>query len=217
MTKTFEFLFDFGGPNSYLAHKALPDLCAQTGAQAVYVPVLLGGLFKITNNQAPMIRYAETPAKRNYEMLEFDRFVKRHHLPFRMNPHFPINSLHLMRGAVAARLHPATPELRIAVLPSGKVVGPEARAFLLPTAWKTMVFVSLLLLLAKALHNSWGPPSVRLCVKESFLFLFLRTSLYGTDREAAAAAGGGADGGDTPRPADCRPAGGAGLYDMAGV
>lgn len=103
MTKTFEFLFDFGGPNSYLAHKALPDLCAQTGAQAVYVPVLLGGLFKITNNQAPMIRYAETPAKRNYEMLEFDRFVMRHHLPFQMNPHFPINSLHLMRGAVAAR------------------------------------------------------------------------------------------------------------------
>lgn len=103
MSKTVEFLFDFGGPNSYLAHKVLPDLCARTGADAVYTPILLGGLFKLTNNQAPLIRYAETPAKRNYEMLEFDRFVKAHNIPFRMNPHFPINSLHLMRGAVAAQ------------------------------------------------------------------------------------------------------------------
>ena len=102
MTKSFEFLFDFGGPNSYLAHKVLPAICEQTGAEAVYVPILLGGLFKITNNQAPLIRYAETPAKRDYEMLEFDRFVKANQLPFRMNPHFPINSLQLMRGAVAA-------------------------------------------------------------------------------------------------------------------
>lgn len=103
MAKSFEFLFDFGGPNSYLAHKILPDLCAQTGAEVVYTPILLGGLFKLTNNQAPLMRYAETPAKRNYEMLEFDRFVKAHSIPFRMNPHFPINSLHLMRGAVAAQ------------------------------------------------------------------------------------------------------------------
>ncbi len=103
MAKTLEFLFDFGGPNSYLAHKALPAICAQTGAEVVYIPILLGGLFKLTNNQAPLIRYADTPAKRNYEMLEFDRFVKAHQLPFKMNPHFPINSLYLMRGAVAAQ------------------------------------------------------------------------------------------------------------------
>lgn len=103
VSKSFEFLFDFGGPNSYLAHKVLPELCASTDATATYVPILLGGLFKITNNQAPMIRYAETPAKRNYEMLEFDRFVKAHNIPFKMNPSFPINSLHLMRGAVAAQ------------------------------------------------------------------------------------------------------------------
>lgn len=103
MANTFEFLFDFGGPNSYLAHKMLPEICARTSAEAVYVPILLGGLFKLTNNQAPLMRYADTPAKRNYEMLEFDRFVKAHRLPFKMNPHFPINSLHLMRGAVAAQ------------------------------------------------------------------------------------------------------------------
>lgn len=103
VVKSFEFLFDFGGPNSYLAHKLLPEICALTGAEVIYTPVLLGGLFKLTNNQAPLIRYAETPAKRNYEMLEFDRFVKAHRLPFKMNPHFPINSLYLMRGAVAAQ------------------------------------------------------------------------------------------------------------------
>lgn len=103
MAKNLEFLFDFGGPNSYLAHKSLPEICARTGAELVYVPILLGGLFKLTNNQAPMMRYAETPAKRNYEMLEFDRFVKAHALPFKMNPRFPINSLYLMRGAVAAQ------------------------------------------------------------------------------------------------------------------
>ena len=103
MAKSFEFLFDFGGPNSYLTHKMVPDLCARTGAEVVYTPILLGGLFKLTNNQAPLMRYAETPAKRNYEMLEFDRFVKTHKLPFVMNPHFPINSLYLMRGAVAAQ------------------------------------------------------------------------------------------------------------------
>ena len=103
MAKNLEFLFDFGGPNSYLAHKSLPEICARAGAELVYVPILLGGLFKLTNNQAPMMRYAETPAKRNYEMLEFDRFVKAHALPFKMNPRFPINSLYLMRGAVAAQ------------------------------------------------------------------------------------------------------------------
>jgi 2-hydroxychromene-2-carboxylate isomerase len=103
MTKTIEFLFDFGGPNSYLAHKALPELASRTGAEVIYTPILLGGLFKITNNQAPLIRYAETPAKRNYEMLEFQRFIKAHNIPFKMNPHFPINSLLLMRGSVAAQ------------------------------------------------------------------------------------------------------------------
>jgi 2-hydroxychromene-2-carboxylate isomerase len=103
MAKIFEFLFDFGGPNSYLAHKMLPDLCARTGAEVVYVPILLGGLFKLTNNQAPMMRYAETPAKQKYEMLEFDRFVKAHAIPFKMNPRFPLNTLYVMRGAIAAQ------------------------------------------------------------------------------------------------------------------
>jgi 2-hydroxychromene-2-carboxylate isomerase len=104
MTKSFDFIFDFAGPNGYLAHKMLPDLCARTGAVANYVPCLLGAIMRATNNQPPMLRYAETPAKRDYEMLEFNRFIIAHGLSkFRMNPGFPINSLTLMRGAVAAQ------------------------------------------------------------------------------------------------------------------
>ena len=103
MSKNLEFLFDFGGPNSYLAYKMLPDLCTRTGAKVLYVPILLGGLFKLTNNQAPMMRYAETPAKQKYEMLEFQRFVNAHAIPFKMNPRFPLNTLYVMRGAIAAQ------------------------------------------------------------------------------------------------------------------
>jgi 2-hydroxychromene-2-carboxylate isomerase len=104
MTKSFDFLFDFGGPNSYLAHRVLPEFCAKTGATANYVPILLGGLFKATGNSAPMIRYADTPAKRDYELLEFRRFIDAHSLTkFVRNPVFPMNTLTLMRGAVAAQ------------------------------------------------------------------------------------------------------------------
>ena len=98
VVKQFDFLFDVGGPNGYLAHKVLPEFCAAHGAVAVYRPVLLGGLFKATGNRPPMMRYADAPAKLNYEMLEFRRFIARHGLTrFRMNPHFPVNSLMAMR------------------------------------------------------------------------------------------------------------------------
>jgi 2-hydroxychromene-2-carboxylate isomerase len=103
MAKTLEFLFDFGGPNSYLAYTMLPELSARTGTEIIYTPILLGGLFKLTNNQAPMLRYAETPAKRDYELLEFQRFIKAHNIPFKMNPHFPINTMLVMRGCVVAQ------------------------------------------------------------------------------------------------------------------
>ncbi len=130
VSKSFEFLFDFGGPNSYLAHKVLPALCARTGATVTYTPILLGGLFKLTNNQAPMMRYAETPAKRDYELLEFERFVRAHALPFRMNPHFPINSMQAMRGAVAAQRQgcfmPYVEVIMAAMWEDGENTGDEA-------------------------------------------------------------------------------------------
>lgn len=102
MPKTLEFVFDPGGPNSYLAWKALPPILERTGATLVYRPVSLGGLFKLTGNRAPMMRYADSPAKWAYEQLEFERFVAAHRIPFKMNPVFPQNTLTLMRAAVAA-------------------------------------------------------------------------------------------------------------------
>ncbi|MAC90527.1 2-hydroxychromene-2-carboxylate isomerase [Maricaulis sp.] len=98
-----EYLIDFASPNAWLAHKALPGLLERTGATVRYTPVLLGGLFKLTGNQAPMIAYADIPNKLAYEGREFERFIERHGITgFRFNPHFPVNTLLLMRMAVAA-------------------------------------------------------------------------------------------------------------------
>jgi 2-hydroxychromene-2-carboxylate isomerase len=97
------FHFDFGSPNAYLAHRLIPGIEARTGAHFRYVPVLLGGLFKLTGNQAPMVAFAGVPNKLAYERREMQRFIDRHDLTaFRMNPFFPVNTLMLMRGAVAA-------------------------------------------------------------------------------------------------------------------
>lgn len=98
------FYFDFGSPNAYLAHRALPGVEARTGARFDYAPVLLGGLFKLSGNQSPMTAFAAIPNKLAYELIEMRRFVAKHGLAaFRMNPHFPVNTLALMRGAVAAQ------------------------------------------------------------------------------------------------------------------
>ncbi|MEY1662226.1 2-hydroxychromene-2-carboxylate isomerase [Isoalcanivorax beigongshangi] len=103
MSQTLEFIFDFASPNAYLSHKVLPALAQRTGAELVYTPCLLGGIFKATGNQAPMLAFAGVPSKLQYGLLEMRRFVARHQLPFQMNPHFPLNTLLLMRGAVAAQ------------------------------------------------------------------------------------------------------------------
>ena len=100
---TVDFLFDFGSPNAYLSHRVVPDIEKRTGARFVYVPVLLGGIFKLTNNQPPMVAFGNIKNKMPYEMLETRRFVTRHRLAaFSFNPHFPVNTLVLMRAAVAA-------------------------------------------------------------------------------------------------------------------
>lgn len=103
MASTVEFIFDFASPNAYLAHKVLPGMLAGTGAAIAYTPCLLGGIFKGTGNRAPMVQYADIPAKLAYEHLEMRRFIAAHRLDaFRMNPHFPVNTLVLMRAAIAA-------------------------------------------------------------------------------------------------------------------
>ena len=104
MTKAIEFLFDFGSPNAYLVHKVVPELEARIGDKVVYQPILLGGLFKLTNNKPPMMAFADVPAKMAYMKLEMKRFVAANKLDaYRFNSHFPVNTLHLMRGVFAAR------------------------------------------------------------------------------------------------------------------
>ncbi len=103
-TPTVQFLFDFGSLNAYLSHKLIPRIEARTGATFEYVPILLGGLFKLANNRSPMEAYAGIPNKLAYEHVEIDRFVRRHGLTaFKWNPFFPVNTLQIMRGAVAAQ------------------------------------------------------------------------------------------------------------------
>ena len=104
------FWFDFASPNAYLVHRVIPQIEARTGARFHYVPTLLGGLFKLTGNQAPMIAFAGIPNKLAYERREMERFIARHALTqFRMNPHFPVNTLALMRCAVAAEAQDMLP------------------------------------------------------------------------------------------------------------
>ncbi len=99
-----EFIFDFGSPNAYLAYRALPPILERTGARLVINPCLLGGIFKATGNLAPAIAFAPIKGKFEYEMLELRRFVAKHRFEkFRLNPHFPVNTLMLMRGLVAAQ------------------------------------------------------------------------------------------------------------------
>jgi 2-hydroxychromene-2-carboxylate isomerase len=105
MTPRVEFHFDFGSPNAYAAHRAIPAIERRTGATFGYVPILLGGVFKLTNNKSPVVQFKDIKNKLDYERLEFARFAKRHGLSrFRMNPNFPVNTLAIMRGAVAAEM-----------------------------------------------------------------------------------------------------------------
>jgi 2-hydroxychromene-2-carboxylate isomerase len=98
------FYFDFGSPNAYLAHKVIPNIEQRSGAKFIYVPALLGGIFKATGNRSPAEAFAGIPAKLAYEGKETQRFVRRHAITdYARNPHFPVNTLLIMRGAIAAQ------------------------------------------------------------------------------------------------------------------
>ena len=100
-----QFHFDFGSPNAYLSHKILPEIERRTGVKFDYVPILLGGIFKATNNRSPLEAFASIKNKFEYERLEMKRFIEKHGLDhFQMNPFFPVNTLTLMRGAVAMKM-----------------------------------------------------------------------------------------------------------------
>ncbi len=101
---TVEFHFDFGSPNAYLAHLVIPQIEARTGIRFDYIPVLLGGVFKATNNVSPAISLAGIKNKPEYSGIETRRFLKAYGVEgYAPNPHFPVNTLQIMRGAVFAR------------------------------------------------------------------------------------------------------------------
>jgi 2-hydroxychromene-2-carboxylate isomerase len=116
MTGRVEFFFDYGSPYSYIADANLPGLLERTGAEVVYRPMLLGGVFKATGNQSPALESCE--AKRNYGGANLSRWVQRLDLPFRMNPHFPINTITLMRGAIAAQREETFNAYHAAIFPA---------------------------------------------------------------------------------------------------
>src|SRR5471032_141243 len=101
MSKTLEFFFDLGSPATYLAYTQLPALCAATGATLVYQPMLLGGVFKATGNASPIT----VPAKGRYLFNDLSRYAQRYNVTLKFNPHFPINTLMLMRAVTGMQLH----------------------------------------------------------------------------------------------------------------
>jgi len=104
MGATIEFIFDFGSPNVYLAYRTLPPILERTGARIAINPCLLGGIFKATGNASPVVAFANVKGKLEYEALELRRFVAKHRLhKYRHNPHFPVNSLLLLQGLIAAQ------------------------------------------------------------------------------------------------------------------
>jgi 2-hydroxychromene-2-carboxylate isomerase len=100
MTKAVEFLFDVGSPYSYLAYHELPKIAKAQGAKIIWTPVLLGGIFQATGNRSPI----EVPAKGSYSNIDLQRWAKAYGVAIKMNPDFPVNTLALMRGAVAMQL-----------------------------------------------------------------------------------------------------------------
>ena len=100
MDRTVEFFFDLGSPAAYLAFRRLPAICEAADATLQWRPMLLGGVFQATGNQSPV----NIPAKGRYLFADLQRFARRHDIPFRQNPHFPINTLTLMRMATGLQL-----------------------------------------------------------------------------------------------------------------
>jgi 2-hydroxychromene-2-carboxylate isomerase len=101
---SFEFHFDFGSPNTYMSHRLIPGIEERTGVKCTYVPVLLGGIFKMTNNRSPMEQFGEIKNKPEYLQLEMQRFIAKHGFDkYKRNPHFPVITVQVIRGALVAQ------------------------------------------------------------------------------------------------------------------
>ena len=104
MSKRPQFMFDFGSPNAFLSHEAIPAIEQRTGVKFEYVPILLGGIFKATNNKSPAETLAGVKNKPEFLAIETQRFITRFKVePYVWNPFFPVNTLNLMRAAIAAQ------------------------------------------------------------------------------------------------------------------
>ena len=98
-----DFIFDVASPNMYFCHKLIPDFKERTGVEFEYIPCLLGGIMKLSGNQPPFIAFAEIPNKNKYQLIEIERFIKQHQLKeFKFNSNFPMNTVQIQRGALAA-------------------------------------------------------------------------------------------------------------------
>ncbi|MEM6706869.1 MAG: 2-hydroxychromene-2-carboxylate isomerase, partial [Acidobacteriota bacterium] len=104
MTPKVQFHFDFGSPNAYLSHLVIPAIEERTGVHFEYFPILLGGVFRETNNVSPAVSLEGIRNKPEYQAIETKRFLDRYGVPmYEPNPHFPVNTLMLMRGAIVAQ------------------------------------------------------------------------------------------------------------------
>ena len=99
-----DFIFDVASPNMYFCHKLIPDFKTRTGVEFEYIPCLLGGIMKLSGNQPPFVAFAEIPNKNKYQFIEIERFIKQHQLTkFKFNSNFPMNTVQIQRGALAAQ------------------------------------------------------------------------------------------------------------------
>ena len=99
-----DFIFDVASPNAYFCHKLIPDFKKRTGVEFEYVPCLLGGIMKLSGNQPPFVAFADIPNKNKYQSIGIERIIKQHHLKeFKFNSSFPMNTVQLQRGALAAQ------------------------------------------------------------------------------------------------------------------
>lgn len=101
--RTFDFIYDFGSPNVYLMHKIMAQIEKRAGAKANYMPVLLGGIFKLTENKPPLVQFNGIKGKIEYERRVMMRFIEKYDIPFQFNPHFPVMTTAVMRGALFAQ------------------------------------------------------------------------------------------------------------------
>lgn len=104
--KTFDFIYDFSSPNVYMVHKIIDQIEARSGAKANYVPVLLGGIFRLTENTPPLIQFEGIKGKIEYQRRVMARFIEKYDIPFQFNPHFPVMTTVVMRGAIFAQDKP---------------------------------------------------------------------------------------------------------------